>query len=88
MRWISEQRQKPLYCSLYSRISLESDYPVKAAEDDDDGKETEGEFYGIVVQNSEIDAEKFYKTAEKQKKELENRIKTLDNIIRCYMKIG
>ena len=45
-------------------------------------REQPEEFYRIAVQKGEADAEKFYNTEEKQRKE-KDRIKTLDNIIRC-----
>ena len=37
----------------------------------------------MATQNGEAEAKKFYKTAERQKIQIEKRIKELDNIIRC-----
>ncbi len=41
------------------------------------------EFYAMATQNGEEEAKRFYKTAEREQKQLESRIKELDNIIRC-----
>ncbi len=41
------------------------------------------EFYTMATQNGEAEAKKFYKTAEREKVQIENRIRELDNIIRC-----
>ena len=41
------------------------------------------EFYAMATQNGEAEAKKFYKTAEREKTQIEKRIKELDNIIRC-----
>lgn len=41
------------------------------------------EFYAMAAQNGEAEAKKFYKTAEREKVQIEKRIKELDNIIRC-----
>lgn len=41
------------------------------------------EFYAMATQNGEAEAKKFYKTAEREKVQIEKRIKELDNIIRC-----
>ena len=40
-------------------------------------------FYAMATQNGEAEAKKFYKTAEREKVQIEKRIKELDNIIRC-----
>ena len=37
----------------------------------------------MATQNGEVEAKKFYKTAEREKIQIEKRIKELDNIIRC-----
>lgn len=41
------------------------------------------EFYAIATQNDEAEAKKFYKMVEREKVQIENRIRELDNIIRC-----
>ncbi len=41
------------------------------------------EFYAMATQNGEEEAKRFYKTVERERKQLESRIKELDNIIRC-----
>lgn len=41
------------------------------------------EFYAMATQNGEAEAKKFYKTAEREKMQIEKRINELDNIIRC-----
>ena len=41
------------------------------------------EFYAMATQNGEAEAKKFYKTAEREKIQIEGRIRELDNIIRC-----
>ena len=37
----------------------------------------------MATQNGEAEAKKFYKTAEREKAQIEKRIKELDNIIQC-----
>ena len=37
----------------------------------------------MATQNGEAEAKKFYQTAEREKVQIEKRIKELDNIIRC-----
>ncbi len=46
-------------------------------------REQPEEFYAMAAQNGEAEAKKFYKTAEREKVQIEKRIKELDNIIRC-----
>ena len=46
-------------------------------------REQPEEFYAMAAQNGEAEAKKFYKTAEREKAQIEKRIKELDNIIRC-----
>ena len=46
-------------------------------------REQPEEFYAMATQNGEAEAKKFYKTAEREKAQIERRIKELDNIIRC-----
>lgn len=46
-------------------------------------KERPEDFYAMATQNGEAEAKKFYKTAEREKAQIEKRIKELDNIIRC-----
>ena len=46
-------------------------------------REQPEEFYAMATQNGEAEAKKFYKTAEREKAQIEKRIKELDNIIRC-----
>lgn len=46
-------------------------------------REQPEEFYAMATQNGEAEAKKFYKTAEREKIQIEKRIKELDNIIRC-----
>ncbi len=46
-------------------------------------REQPEEFYAMAAQNGEEEAKKFYKTAEREQKQLGSRIKELDNIIRC-----
>ncbi len=46
-------------------------------------REQPEEFYVMATQNGEKEAKKFYKTAEREKIQIEKRIKELDNIIRC-----
>lgn len=41
------------------------------------------EFYSVVTKIGETEAKKFYITAEREKVQIEKRIKELDNIIRC-----
>lgn len=41
------------------------------------------EFYAMAAKNGEAEAKKFYKTAEREKVQIEKRINELDNIIRC-----
>ncbi len=41
------------------------------------------EFYAMTAQNCEAEAKKFYTTVEREKAQIEKRIKELDNIIRC-----
>lgn len=45
-------------------------------------REQPEEFYAMATQNGEAEAKKFYKTAEREKVQIEKRIKELDNI-RC-----
>ncbi len=49
----------------------------------DYAREQPEEFYAMATQNGEAEAKKFYKTAEREKAQIEKRIKELDNIIRC-----
>ena len=46
-------------------------------------RERPEEFYAMATQNGEAEAKEFYKTAEREKAQIEKRIKELDNIIRC-----
>ncbi len=46
-------------------------------------REQPEEFYAMATHNGEEEARKFYKTAAREQKQLESRIKELDNIIRC-----
>lgn len=46
-------------------------------------REQPEEFYAMATKNGEAEAEKFYRTAEREKVQIEKRIKELDNIIRC-----
>lgn len=46
-------------------------------------REQPEEFYAIATQSGEAEAKKFYKTVEREKMQIEKRIKELDNIIRC-----
>lgn len=46
-------------------------------------REQPEEFYAMATQKGEAEAKKFYKTAEREKAQIEKRIKELDNIIRC-----
>lgn len=46
-------------------------------------REQPEEFYAMATQNGEAEAKIFYKTAEREKVQIEKRIKELDNIIRC-----
>lgn len=46
-------------------------------------REQPEEFYAMATQNGEAQAKKFYATAEREKVQIEKRIKELDNIIRC-----
>lgn len=46
-------------------------------------REQPEEFYAMATQNGEAEAKKFYKTAKREKAQIEKRIKELDNIIRC-----
>lgn len=46
-------------------------------------RERTEEFYAMATANGEAEAERFYKAAEREKQQLEKRIKELDNIIRC-----
>ena len=46
-------------------------------------RERAEEFYAMATANGEAEAERFYKAAEREKQQLEKRIKELDNIIRC-----
>ena len=46
-------------------------------------REKPEEFYVMAMQNGEAEAKKFYATAEREKVQIEKRIKELDNIIRC-----
>ena len=46
-------------------------------------REQPEEFYTMATQNGEAEAKKFYKTAEREKVQIEKRIKELNNIIRC-----
>lgn len=46
-------------------------------------REQPDEFYAMATQNGEAEAKKFYATAEREKVQIEKRIKELDNIIRC-----
>lgn len=46
-------------------------------------REQPEKFYAMATQNGEAEAKKFYKTAEREKIQIEKRIKELDNIIRC-----
>lgn len=41
------------------------------------------EFYAMAAKNGEAEAKKFYRTAEREKAQIEKRINELDNIIRC-----
>ncbi len=46
-------------------------------------REQPEEFYAMATRNGEAEAKKFYRTAEREKVQIEKRIKELDNIIRC-----
>lgn len=46
-------------------------------------REQPEDFYAMAANNGEAESEKFYRTAEKEKAQLDSRIKELDNIIRC-----
>ena len=46
-------------------------------------REQPDEFYEMALRNGEKEAEKFYETAEREKVQLESRVRELDNIIRC-----
>ncbi len=46
-------------------------------------REQPEEFYEMATRNGEAEAKKFYKTAAREKLQIEKRIKELDNIIRC-----
>ncbi len=46
-------------------------------------REQPEEFYTMAAQNGEAEANRFYKTAEREKVQIESRIRELDNIIRC-----
>lgn len=46
-------------------------------------REQPEEFYAMATRNGEAEAEKLYKAAEREKIQIEKRIKELDNIIRC-----
>ena len=46
-------------------------------------REQPDEFYEMASRNGEREAEKFYETAEREKVQLESRVRELDNIIRC-----
>ena len=46
-------------------------------------REQPEEFYAMATQNGEAEAKKFYATTEREKVQIEKRIKELDNIIRC-----
>lgn len=46
-------------------------------------REQPEEFYAMATRNGEAEADKFYKAAEREKIQIEKRIKELDNIIRC-----
>ncbi len=46
-------------------------------------REHTDEFYARATENGEIEAEKIYKTAERERQQIEKRISELDNIIRC-----
>lgn len=46
-------------------------------------REQPDEFYEMASRNGEGEAEKFYETAEREKVQLESRVRELDNIIRC-----
>lgn len=46
-------------------------------------REQPEEFYSMAAQNGEVKSERFYRTAEKEKAQLDSRVKKLDNIIRC-----
>lgn len=41
------------------------------------------EFYAMAAKNGKAEAKRFYKTAEREKSQIEKRINELDNIIRC-----
>lgn len=41
------------------------------------------EFYAMATQSGEAEAKRFYQASEREKAQLENRIRELDNIIRC-----
>ncbi len=46
-------------------------------------REHTDEFYARATENGEVEAEKFYRTAERERQQIEKRIAELDNIIRC-----
>lgn len=46
-------------------------------------REQPEEFYAMATKNGEAEADKFYRTAERENIQIEKRIKELDNIIRC-----
>lgn len=46
-------------------------------------REQPKKFYAMATQNGEEEAKKFYATAEREKAQIEKRIKELDNIIQC-----
>lgn len=46
-------------------------------------RDNSDEFYTMATQNGKAQAKKFYKAAEREKLQIEKRIKELDNIIRC-----
>ena len=46
-------------------------------------REKPEEFYAMAAANGEAEAKKFYSMAERQKSNLENRVKEIDKVIRC-----
>lgn len=46
-------------------------------------REQPEEFYAMATQNGEAEAKEFYTAAEREKVQIEKRIKEVDNIIRC-----
>ncbi len=69
---------------LYIRESVLDEIVLRNLRDVTEfAREHTDEFYARATENGEVEAEKFYRTAERERQQIDKRISELDNIIRC-----